>query len=193
VHQRDPQRFDAVFERCAANILQQVDELQQIASEFSIYSRIPRLDAQPGDLAAVVRELVESYSVAAPNGVELRFSAAPASLPARFDARLLRRAVRNLIENALRASGDRGEVAVRVERREGAADSGQAAIVVADRGPGVPPELLQRIFDPYFSTHDSGTGLGLPITRRIVEEHGGTIAARNRGGGGLEVVIMIPA
>jgi signal transduction histidine kinase len=56
----------------------------------------------------------------------------------------------------------------------------------------VPTELLQRIFDPYFSTHDTGTGLGLPITRRIVEEHGGTIAAKNRTGGGLEVVIMIP-
>ncbi|HET9767735.1 MAG TPA: ATP-binding protein, partial [Thermoanaerobaculia bacterium] len=69
---------------------------------------------------------------------------------------------------------------------------GAAAITVADRGPGVPAELLQRIFDPYFSTHDTGTGLGLPITRRIVEEHGGTIAAKNRIGGGLEVVILIP-
>ncbi|HEV8630808.1 MAG TPA: ATP-binding protein, partial [Thermoanaerobaculia bacterium] len=188
VHQRDPGRFDEVFDRCAANILQQVDELQQIASEFSIYSRIPRLDAQPGDLAAAVREVVETYRIASPAGVVLRFSAAPETLPARFDARLLRRAVRNLIENALRASAGRGEVEVRVEQRDG-----EAAIVVADRGSGVPVDLLQRIFDPYFSTHDSGTGLGLPITRRIVEEHGGAITARNRSGGGLEVVIMIPA
>ena len=187
VQKRDPGHFDEVFERCTRNILRQVDELQQIAQEFSVYSRIPRLDAQPGDLAATVGEVVETYSAASPPGVEVRFAAPPAALPARFDARLLRRALRNLLENALRASGRRGEVEVRVERRDGA-----AAITVADRGPGVPAELLQRIFDPYFSTHDTGTGLGLPIARRIVEEHGGTIAAKNRIGGGLEVVIMIP-
>ncbi|HEV3072801.1 MAG TPA: ATP-binding protein, partial [Thermoanaerobaculia bacterium] len=67
-----------------------------------------------------------------------------------------------------------------------------ARVAVLDSGPGVPPELLARIFDPYFSTHDAGTGLGLPIARRIVEEHGGEIAARNRPEGGLEAVITIP-
>ncbi len=187
VHQRDPERFGEVFERCTGNILRQVDELQQIAQEFSTYSRIPRFDAQPGDLAATVGEVVETYRVASPSGVDVRVVVDPPSLPARFDAKLLRRALRNLLENALRASAGRGEVEVRLEGRDGT-----AAITVADRGPGVPPELLQRIFDPYFSTHDTGTGLGLPITRRIVEEHGGTIAAKNRIGGGLEVVIMIP-
>jgi signal transduction histidine kinase len=187
VHERDPERFDEVFERCASNILQQVDELQDIAQEFSTYSRIPKLEPRPGDLAASVGELVESYRTAQPPGVELRFHADPEAIPARFDARLLRRAIRNLLENSLRASGTRGAVEVRVERHDGAAQ-----IAVADHGPGVPPELLQRIFDPYFSTHDTGTGLGLPIARRIVEEHGGSIAAHNRPSGGLEVVIMIP-
>ncbi|HEV3072795.1 MAG TPA: ATP-binding protein, partial [Thermoanaerobaculia bacterium] len=67
-----------------------------------------------------------------------------------------------------------------------------ARVAVLDSGPGVPPELLARIFDPYFSTHDAGTGLGLPIARRIAEEHGGEIAARNRPEGGLEAVITIP-
>ncbi|HXT52537.1 MAG TPA: ATP-binding protein, partial [Thermoanaerobaculia bacterium] len=187
VHQRDPAHFAGVFDRCTRNILRQVDELQQIAQEFSIYSRIPRLDAQPGDLAATVGEVVETYAAASPSGVQVRYAPEDGALAARFDARLLRRALRNLMENALRASAGRGEVEVRLERRDGA-----ALITVADRGPGVPPELLQRIFDPYFSTHDTGTGLGLPITRRIVEEHGGSIAAKNRTGGGLEVVIMMP-
>ena len=64
--------------------------------------------------------------------------------------------------------------------------------MVADSGPGVPEELLGRIFDPYFSTHDTGTGLGLPIASRITQEHGGQVTARNRPGGGLEVTITIP-
>ena len=113
-------------------------------------------------------------------------------IAARFDAKLLHRAVRNLIENALRAtagSGSRGgHVSVKLDRR-----GGLARIAVLDSGPGVPPDQLPRIFDPYFSTHDTGTGLGLPIARRIAEEHGGGITARNRPEGGLEVVVTLPA
>jgi signal transduction histidine kinase len=102
--------------------------------------------------------------------------------------------VRNLIENALRASAGGGRVVVRVERDAGAGGAAgpSARIAVLDSGPGVPPELLARIFDPYFSTHDAGTGLGLPIARCITEEHGGEIAAPNRPKGGLEAMITIP-
>ena len=119
--------------------------------------------------------------------VELRAPRRP-EIVARFDAKLLQRAVRNLIENALRATAAGGG---RGDRAAGAHD-GFARIAVLDSGPGVPPDLLPRIFDPYFSTHDTGTGLGLPIARRIAEEHGGGITARNRPEGGLEVVVTLP-
>jgi signal transduction histidine kinase len=76
--------------------------------------------------------------------------------------------------------------------RDGGAGAPMARIAVLDSGPGVPPDLLPRIFDPYFSTHDTGTGLGLPIARRIAEEHGGEISAHNRPAGGLEVAITLP-
>ncbi len=95
--------------------------------------------------------------------------------------------MRNLLENALRASAGGGRVEVRVEQ-----NNGFARIAVLDYGPGVPPDHLPRIFDPYFSTHDTGTGLGLPIARRVAEEHGGGITARNRSEGGLEVVVTLP-
>jgi len=184
---RDREHFAAVFDRCTDNILRQVDELRGIASEFSTYSHVPRLERAPGDLAAAVREVVEAYRAAPPPGVAVRLAGADEALPARFDAKLLPRALRNLLENALRASAGRGEVEVRLER-----SGGSARIAVADRGPGVAPEQLERIFEPYFSTHAGGTGLGLPIARRIAEEHGGTLAARNRPSGGLEAVITIP-
>ncbi|HVS02468.1 MAG TPA: ATP-binding protein, partial [Thermoanaerobaculia bacterium] len=187
VWRHDREHFGQVFERCSSNILQQVDELQQIAREFSTYSQIPRLEAREGDLAAAMRELAETYRGASGRAAEVRFSAQPETITARFDARLLRRAVRNLLENSLRVTAPGGAVTLRVE----AAD-GNARIAVADQGPGVDAEVLPRIFDPYFSTHDSGTGLGLPIARRIAEEHGGAIQALNRPGGGLEVVITIP-
>jgi signal transduction histidine kinase/HAMP domain-containing protein len=187
VYANAPERFTEVFERCTANILRQVEELRDIASEFSAYSRIPRLDPQPGDLVQVVAEVVEAYAAAPPAGAQVEMAASEPSIPARFDAKLLGRAVRNLLENALRACGPNGRVDVTVERR-----AGEARIAVADSGPGVPAAALPRIFDPYFSTHASGTGLGLPIARRIVEEHGGRIEAGNRAGGGFEVAITMP-
>ncbi len=181
------EEFEKIFERCTENILEQVDELQGIAMEFSTYSRIPRLERRQGDLAATVAEVVEAYAAAPARGVRVVLGPGPASLPLEFDAKLVGRALRNLIENALRASGEGGEVRVALEAGER-----EAVVRVADRGPGVPPGQLGRIFDPYFSTHDTGTGLGLPITRRIAEAHGGTVGARNRRGGGLEVAIRLP-
>ncbi len=196
VYRRDPDHFSAVFERCTHNILTQVDELRSIAAEFSAYSAIPRIDLQPGDLTAAIAGLVEGYRAAPPEGVTVDLEIGNGTgdgadsggpITTRFDAKLLGRAVRNLLENALRASAGGGRVVVQVERLDGT-----ARIAVADHGPGVRPELLGRIFDPYFSTHDTGTGLGLPIARRIAEEHGGGITARNRPEGGLEVAITLP-
>jgi signal transduction histidine kinase len=131
---------------------------------------------------------VDAYRSAGAAGLKVALESDAAELRARFDPRLLGRAVRNLLENAVRASAGGGEVLVRL-----GAEDGTVTISVLDSGPGVPPELLGRIFDPYFSTHDTGTGLGLPIARRVAEEHGGSISARNRPGGGLEVTIRIPA
>jgi signal transduction histidine kinase len=187
VHEGDRAYFDEIFDRCTVNILRQVDELQLIASEFSTYSRIPRMEARDGDLRGVLASLVEAYQAAPPPGIEVRHTSPPEPVAARFDEKLLSRALRNLLENAVRASSVGGVVEVALELH-----GDLAVILVADRGPGVPPELLARIFDPYFSTHDSGTGLGLPIARRIAEEHGGSIGARNREGGGLAVEIRIP-
>ncbi|HVR29821.1 MAG TPA: ATP-binding protein [Thermoanaerobaculia bacterium] len=183
----DPERFREVFERCTRNILLQVEELRAIASEFSTYSRVPHMDLRPGDLVALARSVTGAYQAAPPPGVGIVFESAVEEAPARFDEKLLARALRNLLENAVRASRDRGTVEVRVD-----ADDGAVAIEVSDRGPGVRAEDMTRIFEPYFSTYDAGTGLGLPIARRIVEVHGGTISAANRVDGGLSVRITIP-
>ncbi len=186
VWRRSPERLEEVLDRCTQNILRQVEELQQIAMEFSTYSHIPRLERQRGDLAAAIRGLAEMYGSDSA-GISVRFEGPEEPLMAEFDGRLLGRAVRNLVENALRASPPGGVVVVGLYRLDG-----RAEIRVVDEGSGVDPELLTRIFDPYFSTHDSGTGLGLPIARRVAEEHEGSIAARNRPEGGLVVTITIP-
>ncbi len=188
VRERDAPHFDEVFDRCTRNILEHVDELQAIASEFSTYSRIPRSELTEGELAGFVGQIVEGYRTAPPPGVAIDYAAEQGEIRARFDARLLGSALRNLVENALRATGGGGRVAVKTRRR-----GEEVEVEVEDDGPGVPPADLDRIFEPYFSTHDSGTGLGLPIARRIAEEHGGRITARNRATGGLRVTMSWPA
>jgi nitrogen fixation/metabolism regulation signal transduction histidine kinase len=184
---RDRAHFESVLDRCLTNILNQVEELREIATDFSIYSRLPSIDRKPGDLVASLREIVDAYRAAPPPGVSVEWRAGAAEIPARFDGRLLGRALRNLIENAVRASAAGGRVEVAVEPL-----GERARISVRDAGNGVAPALLERIFEPYFSTHAGGTGLGLPIARRIVEEHGGALTARNPTGGGFEVEITMP-
>lgn len=186
-----PERLEEIFERCTDNILVQVRELAQTAGEFSTYSRIPLARPAPGDLAEAVREVVDGYRHPPPDGVKVVFEseveAEAAQLP--FDWRLVQRAVRNLLENALGASESGGKVRVTVTPADG---DGALGVTVDDRGPGVSDADLERIFEPYFSTSSGGTGLGLPIARRIVEEHGGTITAVRRPGGGLSLRIVLP-
>ncbi|MDE2922249.1 MAG: ATP-binding protein [Acidobacteriota bacterium] len=186
-----PDRLEEVFDRCTGNILAQVEELARTAGEFSTYSRIPLARPAPDDLAEAVREVVDGYGNTAHGEVAVVFESEPAAADAvlAFDRRLLQRALRNLIENALRASSGDGEVLVAVET---CGPDGAVAVTVSDRGPGVSDSDLERIFEPYFSTSSGGTGLGLPIARRIVQEHGGSITAATRPGGGLAVRIVLP-
>ena len=193
VYSRRPEELDSVFERCTSNILEQVEELRHIAADFSTYSRIPEIKREPGDLRLEVTKLVDVYRAAPPPGVEVTLKIGDGVTEANFDARLVNRALRNLIENAVRASEGGGEVTITVSGATSGAGKSYVEVSVEDDGPGVDPKLLPRIFEPYFSTEKQGTGLGLAIARKIVEEHDGLITARNRTAGGLAVTIRLPS
>src|SRR5208337_2921954 len=90
--------------------------------------------------------------------------------------------------NAFDAIGDAGEVTIRISREE----QGDAVIAVADSGPGIPPAVRDRLFEPFVSTKESGTGLGLTMCRRIVEDHGGRIEASNSQTGGAVFTVRLP-
>lgn len=97
------------------------------------------------------------------------------------DGRLLHRVILNLVLNAADAIGEaglkEGKITIAVE---GASDAGKVGITIEDNGPGIPEDVLERIFNPFFTTKHSGTGLGLAIVHRIIEAHGGRITAENR-------------
>jgi signal transduction histidine kinase len=103
------------------------------------------------------------------------------------DAEALRRALINLVQNAIQVSSRGGRIVLFVESgRE------SVAVRVRDEGPGVAPELADRVFDAFVSGRPSGTGLGLALVKRVAEEHGGTVTLENRSGGGADAVLRLP-
>ena len=177
--------FARVLEECVTNVLTQTEVLKRAASEFSDYSRLPRPEFGPTDVGRLVHDSTLAFSGAP--GVRWRIRVEPDVL-AEADSRLLSRVLSNLIGNAVEAlGGTPGEITVSAER-----SGGRVVVSVEDSGPGVPARILPRLFDPYFSAKSGGTGLGLAIAKKIVEEHGGTIAAENRRGGGFRVRFDLP-
>ena len=181
---------DPVLRECVDTILEQVRTLREISSDFSTYARLPILRKAPADVSEVVRATLAPYQSSAPAGVEVAVDAQPLP-PLDIDARVLKRALVNLVENAIQAMEGGGRLAVTV-RRVDEPGGPWAEIVIADTGIGMDEATRARVFEPYFSTRDSGVGLGLAIARRAVEEHGGTITAESSPGRGTRMIVRLP-
>lgn len=121
-------------------------------------------------------------------GVELTVEHGPDVPPAMLDEGQIRQSVLNLVRNAAEAVSGRGQGRVWIRTRT---DDDWVVIEVADDGPGVPAELRSRLFDPFVSTKDGGTGLGLALTHQIVRDHGGSLTLEDDGPG-ARFVIRLP-
>ncbi len=183
--------FKKVLKDCTETILQQVRALRQISMEFSTFANPLPIVAELTDFAELVREVVNPYSQAPPEGVAVELDVSPELPPVEVDKRLVQRTIVNLMENAFHAINGRGYVHV-IVRPIKINENPWIEVAVADNGAGIEPELQEHIFEPYFSTRVAGTGLGLAISRQAVEEHGGTISLASEPGKGTEVRIRLP-
>ncbi len=177
------------IESCLETVMKQVRALQDIASEFSAYAKLPALAPEPDDAAEFMREVIAPYRAGRPPRVtiEERYRPAP---PVNIDRRVLGRAVINLIENALQAMPDGGTLTVAAGLDP---EGGDVVLTVGDTGTGLGSEVRARLFEPYFSTKSSGTGLGLAIVKRAVQAHQGAIEVESRLGHGTAIHIRLPA
>jgi nitrogen fixation/metabolism regulation signal transduction histidine kinase len=177
--------FDDILDRNVARILAEIDRLDEIARSFSRYGTAPaeRLAAEPTDVAAVVRDVVELERMGR-DAIEWRASGvdSPAVALAREDE--LREVLINLLENARLARAREVEMRVSV-------DGEHVRVDVEDDGHGIPADVLPSIFEPHFSTRTSGSGLGLAISRQLLEGWGGTIRIESSAGGGALVRILL--
>jgi nitrogen fixation/metabolism regulation signal transduction histidine kinase len=179
-----------VLDECVSAILSQVKLLRQISAEFSSFASSPTPRPEPTRVPDLVEEVVEPYRAGLVGRVAIAVNA-PADLPrAHIDRTLFARALTNVIENALHAMPAGGTLTV--SARVDPATPGVVTVDVADTGMGMDAGARAKIFEPYFSTKATGTGLGLTIAKRNVELNGGTIAVTSERGAGTTVRMTLP-
>ena len=187
VHADRGEPMGPVLESCVASILTQVRLLRQISSEFSSFASSPTARRAPVAVPELVAEIVDPYRTGLQGRIDIQ-NRVPAELPlVLVDRTLTGRALSNVVENALYAMPGRGRLTIEAEVEEGA-----VRLEVADTGAGMDEEALARVFEPYFSTKATGTGLGLPIARRNIELNGGSVDVRSAKGVGTTVTVRLP-
>jgi nitrogen fixation/metabolism regulation signal transduction histidine kinase len=186
-----PRGEGELLDRATHTIVQQVAAMRDMVNAFSEYARAPEVSFAALDLNGLVREVADLYH--GPQQPDLVLELDPRVTAVEADAVRLRQLLHNLIRNACEALEGRSNGRVIVTTRQSAPPpDAEAEIRVQDNGPGIDPDLMERIFDPYVTTKKRGSGLGLAIVRRLIEEHGGAIGAENLSGGGACVRVTLP-
>ncbi|MFW2541682.1 ATP-binding protein [Primorskyibacter sp. 2E107] len=171
----DAEKVTGLTER----IVRQTDDLRRIVDEFSKFARMPEPERKPEDLGDLLRGIVLLQESGQPD-VDFHVAIPATPMPVELDATMIGQALTNLIKNAGEAietlqetgapDGHKPQIRVELQQIEGT----RAEIRIMDNGIGL-PEDRARLFEPYVTTRDKGTGLGLPIVKKIIEEHGGTL------------------
>lgn len=166
----------------------EVDRLEEIISSFLSLARETELRPEPWEVDALLSECVHLLRQdAEARGIRLGSDLHAAGVMLMLDSKQWKRAILNILLNALEACPQGGRVRVFSRRTDT-----RCEIEIRDDGPGIPKEILEQVFDPYFTTKPGGTGLGLSITRGIVEEHGGTVDVTSSSEWGCQVLITMP-
>ncbi len=185
--QASPEQFDEVFRESTTTLLAELDNLKTIIGRFSDFAKMPAPHLEPVNLNDTVREVLKLFEaqIRAPGHppIEMRVETEPSLASVAADPEQIRRALRNLVLNALDAMPKGGTLTIRTQNLNGAGGS-RVAIEVSDTGEGLTPEECERLFTPYYTTKQHGTGLGLAIVQSVVSDHKGTISVHSQPGHG---------
>lgn len=180
-----------LIDRATHTIVTQVEALKTMVNAFAEYARPQQLATRAIALHALLGEVLDLYEN--DQRISLTRQLAGGEPRVRVDAVRLRQALHNLMKNALEAIGDTRkpqiQIVTRVVRDD---DQDWVELSVADNGPGLPADFGERWFEPYTSSKPSGTGLGLAVVKKIVEEHGGSVRAGNAPQGGAMFTLRLP-
>jgi len=184
-----------IFNQCTDTIVRQVDDIKRMVDEFSSFARMPKARLEKDDLCECVRQVTFLMRVGNAD-IDIVEDLPKPTLIALFDRRLLSQALQNIVKNAIEgiaaredgSSAEQGRVTISLRQNERMAE-----LNVIDNGKGFPAVNRQRLLEPYMTTRAEGTGLGLPIVAKIIEDHGGRLELLDAPGGvGACVRIMLP-
>ncbi len=173
--------------RIAAEVIARIDALNEHMAELLLFARPPQLRTAAVEIDSLLRDVVRLVQHD-PAFREVHIEVAGSAPPILADTALLNGTFLNLMLNAAQATSGRGAIDVTIAHQDGF-----VVVEIADDGPGILPEVREKVFRPFFSTKTGGTGLGLANARRVVEEHGGSIAIECPDTGGTRVIVRLPA
>ena len=176
------------IERVSNSVIEQIDALTSIANAFANFAKMPQPKMERIELKSFLESIVAVFDVRDSCEVKLITAGSPAIVEG--DRDMLLRVMNNLLTNAIQAipSGRKGAIEVRLE-----VEHKEVVVYVSDNGTGIPQEQLATVFEPYFTTKSTGTGLGLAMVRQIVEGHNGNITISDTGDQGTTVKVVLPA
>jgi signal transduction histidine kinase len=187
VYEEKPKDFENALQESTSYIVKEVENLRKIAQEFLETSKDTMMQKTEFDLRSLIQETVAPYKKVLEKRIQISDVYAGEDFLYRGDREKIKIVFRNILTNAIESLGEQG----RIDIRAAAADSG-FELEIVDTGSGLEQEMLDRIFDPYFSTKDAGTGLGLPIAKKIIADHQGRIQAELNRPQGLRIRISLP-
>ncbi|OVE81253.1 hypothetical protein BVY04_03680 [bacterium M21] len=168
--------------------LRQTNRLHHMLNELLNYGAKLELKRTDADLVALLGDVVQQFELRAEeNDVKFMVSTKASPLTVHVDVEQMYRAIGNLIDNALAMSPAASTISITIEDI-----TESTRITIADQGPGVQPALMEKIFLPMFTTREDGSGLGLPLVRKIAQLHGGTITVTSPPSGGASFQLMLP-
>jgi nitrogen fixation/metabolism regulation signal transduction histidine kinase len=181
-----------ILDRATHTIVQQVEAMKEMVNAFSDYARAPDMDISLFDLDKLAHEIVDLYRTQE-NEVRIVLTSDPTMPMIEADMGRVRQILHNLIRNAVEALENMPDGRIDVHVSAGEIDNVDVVqLKVEDNGPGFQTGSVSQIFDPYVTTKPKGTGLGLAIVKKLVEEHVGSIRARNREEGGAMISVRLP-
>jgi PAS domain S-box-containing protein len=183
-----PIKYFHLFDRYLDVVNEEIDRLNHIVVDFLFAVRPMTLEPREGDINKLITDLADFVSLELEKENIICHLDLDRELPLlRFDERCLKQALLNLIKNSQAAMKDGGELFIKTERQD------QSVLIhIKDTGTGIPEVNLSKIFEPYFTTRDTGSGLGLTLVFKIVKEHQGEITVKSREGEGASFTISLP-
>jgi nitrogen fixation/metabolism regulation signal transduction histidine kinase len=180
----DDLEYRTLVEESVRVVEDELSHLQRLVKEFSTFAKMPDLSLSVGSFEELAADVLKLYPK-----ITASINADPDMAEFTFDRDQMRRVLINLLDNAVSVLEGRDEprIAIAIMRRDD-----DAVVTFADNGPGIPPDALDLIFEPYYTKRSGGSGIGLAIVKSIVLLHGGSIRAENRENSGAVFIITVP-